>query len=427
MSQWFPSLARVPEIANHLRALNGLLRRRRAPASPLAARLIAFALPAVIAGCAHLGGGRMPVPRPAPVVLAIPGLPVSLQLAVYRHVIQRPLLGGALVCAGGDVMLGSNLDTAWARRARRLMPFTGVLPSPDSLLAPLHDLVADADVVLVNVEGAIGNGPSGRKCRPRSTRCYAFRQEVAAAGALRRLAPRAQVVGNVANNHAADAGAAGLEHTVAYLRDAGVEVVGADTLPALVPLPDGDTLAVLGFSTFSVGADARDLAAVRRHVAWAATRYRRVIVSVHMGAEGVGAQRTRDASEQFAGEDRGNPVAFGRAAVEGGAAIVFGHGPHVPRAIEWREDALVVYSLGNLLTFGPFSLAEPMNRGGFVCATLSGQGGVLSAELRATRQEAPGRAVADGSGRVGMLVDSLSALDFPLTGARVVDGQLRRR
>lgn len=378
-----------------------------------------------IAGCARGGGAGAPVPIPIPAVLAIPGLPLALRSVVYLDVAEIPL-SGALICAGGDVMLGSNLDTAWAQRAKRVAPFAGFLPSPDSLLAPLRPLVADADVVLLNIEGAIGGGPAATKCRRGSTHCYQFRQEVAVAGALRRLAPAAQVVGNVANNHAGDAGPLGFEQTVTSLVSAGLAVTGADTLPALVPLADGDTLAVLGFSTFSAGPDARDLMTVRRQVSQAAARYRPVIVSVHMGAEGVDAQRTRDADEWFVGEDRGNPVAFARAAVESGAAIVFGHGPHVLRAMEWRGDALVVYSLGNLLTFGPFTLTEPLNRGGFVCALLDRRGRVLSAELRATRQMPPGRAVRDSTGRAWTVVDSLSALDFPATGVRVVDGQLWR-
>ena len=109
-------------------------------------------------------------------------------------------------------------------------------------------------------------------------------------------------------------------------------------MPTVVPLADGDSLALLGFSVFSAGPDARDLAAVARHVARAAAAYARVVVSLHVGAEGVGAQRTPNATEQFAGENRGNPVAIARTAVEAGADLVIGHGPHVLRAIEWRDD-----------------------------------------------------------------------------------------
>jgi hypothetical protein len=321
-------------------------------------------------------------------------------------------------------MLGSNLDTAWAR-AVRPRGAAGLLPSPDTLLAPLRPLVADADVVLVNVEGAIGTGAAPRKCRTGSSRCYAFRQNPDVAEALRGFAHHAQVAGNVANNHAMDAGAAGFAETVAHLEAAGVHVVGADTLPALVPLPDGDTLAVLGFSVFSAGPDARDLAGLARHVRTAADRYGRVVVSLHLGAEGVGAQRTPDATERFAGEDRGNPVRIAHTAVAAGADLVVGHGPHVLRAVELRDEALVSYSLGNLLTYGPFSRVPPLDRGAILCASLDPRGRVLLAELRATHQVRPGRALPDPEQEALRLVDSLSVLDFPVTGARVSGGLVR--
>ncbi|NIQ55694.1 MAG: CapA family protein, partial [Gammaproteobacteria bacterium] len=171
------------------------------------------------------------------------------------------------------------------------------------------------------------------------------------APALARLATGARLVANVANNHAMDAGASGFRSTVRHLEAAGILVTGADTLAAMVPQPTGDTLAFLGFATAQAGPDPRNLAAVERHVRRAAGPGRRVIVTMHMGAEGRGAQRTRDRRERFLGEDRGNAVAFARTAVDAGAEAVIGHGPHVLRAVEWIGDAFVAYSLGNLLTY----------------------------------------------------------------------------
>lgn len=325
------------------------------------------------------------------------------------------------VCAGGDVTLGTDLDTAFARTAAsRLRPY-GLRTDPEDLLAPLRPIVADADVVLLNVETAIGSGPFRSKCGPRSTSCYAFRGPPSAAAAMGRLGrDSAAVVGNLANNHARDAGPAGLTATVAHLRSAGMQVTGLDTLATPVPLRSGDTLGVLGFYTSTETPDLRDLAAVRRHVARAATRYGTVIVTAHMGAEGIGAQRTGDSVEYFLSSriNRGNPVAFARAAFESGAALVVGHGPHVLRGAEWSGDRLALYSLGNLLTFGPFNNSEPINRGAVVCADVR-EGRVIGAHLRPTLQVAPGVLRADATLRALTLIDSLGALDFPLTAARI--------
>lgn len=333
--------------------------------------------------------------------------------------------GAVRVCAGGDVTLGTNLNPGWvhtasAKYGMRVDPY----PDPDSLLAPLRPLVDDADVVLLNVEGAIGEGPAPRKCAPGSTKCFAFRQPVGTAAALRRVAEEAEVVGNVANNHAGDAGASGLRATVRHLRDADVHVTGADTLATVVVTARGDTVAFLGFST-SGGPDPRDLNAVRRHVRRAAERFPRVVVTMHMGAEGVRAQRTRNETEMFLGINRGNSVAFARAAAEAGADLVVGHGPHVMRAVEWHGETLIFYSLGNLLTYGPFSLAEPLNRGALACAVLERDGTVVEAVLRPTRQLPPGRARPDASAKAVALADSLTRLDFPETGARIdADGRI---
>jgi poly-gamma-glutamate capsule biosynthesis protein CapA/YwtB (metallophosphatase superfamily) len=334
------------------------------------------------------------------------------------------------VCAGGDVTLGTNLDTAWMRRgAARLRAEHGVSGDPASLLAPLRPLFADADIVLLNVETAIGQGPARTKCGPRSKNCYAFRSPPSAAAAMRSLGREdAYVVGNVANNHARDAGEVGVDSTIAYLNRATVLVTGRDTMATPLILPGGVTVGILGFYAGDMVTDARDIAAVRRHVARAVEQYGTVVVTAHIGAEGIQWQRVGDSTEFFLESriDRGNPVAFARAAIDAGAALVVGHGPHVLRAAEWRGDRLALYSLGNLVTYGPFNNAEPINRGAVACADLSGNS-VVGADLRPTMQVAPGVVRADGMRRALRLIDSLSALDFPTTGVRVDGwGELRR-
>ena len=322
------------------------------------------------------------------------------------------------VCAGGDVSLGTNLDTSWvfARPPARSRP--AALPDPARLVAPLKPLVAGADIVLVNVEGAIGEGPAPRKCAPRSTLCYAIRQPVASAAALRSLSDSGRIVGNVANNHAHDAGDWGFQETLRRLDDAGVLPTGADTLATPVPVADGDTIAVLGFSPWSV-ARVHDLAAVQRYVARAADRYGRVIVTMHIGAEGATARHARDEVEQFAGEDRGNSLAFARAAAAGGASLVIGHGPHVLRGLEWSGRALVAHSLGNLVTYGPFNVTDYNGHGAVLCATLAADGTVRDAVVRSTRQREAGLVEADTSHLGARDIADLTRSDFPGSGARI--------
>lgn len=315
-------------------------------------------------------------------------------------------------------MLGTNLDTMWVVAAtRRLGRPVPALPAPRDLVAPLAGLLADASLVILNLEGAVGEGPAPPKCRPGSRSCYAFRQSLDVAPALRALSP-APIVVNLANNHALDAGVEGFDATVQHLQLAGVLVTGHDTLATPVPVAGADTIGVLGFSAARAGPDARAVDAAARFVRRARARYRWVVVTMHMGAEGAEAQRTADRTEWFFGENRGNPVQFARAVADAGASLVVGHGPHVLRAGEWWGTTLILYSLGNLLTYGPFSFDAPRDRGGVVCAML-GDGGVVAAELRATVQVPPGHVRPDAERRAAFLVDSLSRLDFPDTGVRV--------
>jgi len=354
------------------------------------------------------------------------GFLLSATLLAQEPLPQRPVR----VCASGDITMGTNLDPKWPVMAgRRLRAQFGLSDSPDSLIAPLRPLFADAEIVLINVETAIGSGRFTPKCGPRSKNCYSFRGEPSVARALASLGGAdAVVIGNVANNHARDAGDEGVDSTIAHLTRARVLVTGDDTLATPILLPGGVTIAVLGFYTSTETPDVRDLAAVRRHVARAVEMYGTVIVTAHLGAEGFNAQRTLDSTEYFLASriDRGNPVAFANAALDAGATLVVGHGPHVLRASEWRGDRLILYSLGNLATYGPFNLIEPMNRGVVACVDVADRQ-VVGAELRPTVQLAPGVLRRDGAARALTLIDSLSTLDFPVTGARVDgSGELRR-
>ena len=101
-----------------------------------------------------------------------------------------------------------------------------------------------------------------------------------------------------------------------------------------------------------------DLARLAAIVREAGRRADVVVVSCHIGAEGESRSAITRANELFLGENRGNPYAFGHAAVDAGADIVFCHGPHMPRAIEVYRGRFIAYSLGNFWTYGRFNLQQ---------------------------------------------------------------------
>src|SRR3989304_2568935 len=166
-------------------------------------------------------------------------------------------------------------------------------------------------------------------------------------------------------------GAGGLEATLAVLDAAGIDAVGGERIA--VARAAGKSVAVAGFS-YSLRTryvlPLLDIDAARETVADLKRGHDLVVVSFHGGAEGAGALRVADAEEEFMGEQRGNVVRFARAAVDAGADLVLGHGPHVPRAIEVYRGKLIAYSLGNFAVYSMFNIKGP-----------SGLGYALQAEL----------------------------------------------
>lgn len=84
--------------------------------------------------------------------------------------------------------------------------------------------------------------------------------------------------------------------------------------------------------------------------------YDLVIVSFHGGAEGKNAQHVENKTEMFYGENRGNLIEFAHSVIDAGATMVIGHGPHVLRALELYKNKLIMYSLGNFLTYGNMNI-----------------------------------------------------------------------
>jgi poly-gamma-glutamate capsule biosynthesis protein CapA/YwtB (metallophosphatase superfamily) len=264
------------------------------------------------------------------------------------------------IAAAGDIMMGTTFPEE-------------ILPPEDgaTLFRAVGPLLAGHDLVFGNLEGPLTDAQISPKC-PMPVRkkppCFAFRMPPRY---VERLRAAGFTAVNVANNHSLDFGMDGMDDTLATLDNAGIQAVGGERV-AVFPAA-GKRMAVAGFS-YSLPTryvhPLSDIDRAREVVAELKAEYDLVVVSFHGGAEGKGALRVADAEEEFLGERRGNVVRFARAAVDAGADLVLGHGPHVPRALEIYRGKLIAYSLGNFVAYSFFNLKEE-----------SGIGYVLQAEL----------------------------------------------
>ena len=140
---------------------------------------------------------------------------------------------------------------------------------------------------------------------------------------------------------------------------------------------------------------------------------------MHAGAEGAQFQHVAPGVERFLGQNRGDPVRFARAAVDAGADLVVGHGPHVLRGMEWHKGRLIAYSLGNFGGYNTFNLATPRQYSGILKATLNADGSWVRGKLVATKLVGKGLPTRDRAENAHRLVRKLSRADFDAKAVRI--------
>lgn len=259
-----------------------------------------------------------------------------------------PLLGGEsrpaciTLALAGDVMMGRDVAQTlagdWAVALEQMTP-----------------VLRGADLVLANLESPLTTAPQ-------VATGYDLRAHPQAAPALRTAGFDAL---SLANNHALDAGPAGLAETAATLRGTGIVAL----LPGVAHCwtPQGyPSVCVLAFDDSSAPLSGAIAAAQIADAAWADL----TVVSLHWGAE-------------YQAEPTPRQQALARTLANAGADLIFGHGPHVVQRVEKIDGSLVAYSLGNLLFDQPF-LADS-RRGAILWVTLCGE--QVTVEARATQTQ----------------------------------------
>jgi len=305
-----------------------------------------------------------------------------------------------VVIAVGDVMLGTTFPDDDG----------SMLPPDDGadLLSQVTPILKRGDVVFGNLEGPMLEGGTSLKCHGKTTNCYAFRVPTRYGKYLQAAGFTAM---GLANNHAMDFGQEGRTSSRTVLDSLGIAHTGEIGDIAHLTVK-GEKIEIIAFATYPGAYNLLDLDGALQTIRQARAESDIVIVSFHGGAEGATHQHVLEGDEKFLGEDRGDLRRFAHAAIDAGAQLVIGSGPHVVRGMEIYQGKMIAYSLGNFATYGPFNLSGENGISLILEAHLAPDGSFLGGQVYPIRQEKPGGPKVDPSMSILPVLRSLSQEDF---------------
>ena len=291
---------------------------------------------------------------------------------------------------------------------------TPSLPSdPLAYFAPMKSALA-ANVVFGNLEGTMTNGGDS-KCGASSTECYAFRVPPSYATVYRQTG---FTVLNSANNHSYDFGAQGQADTSAALKAAGIVQAGLPGQIGLVTVK-GIRVAFVDFAPYTLTNDMLNLAQAAQLISQAKHEAQVVVVYMHSGAEGEDADHVTRQSEFYYGENRGNPYAFAHFAIDQGADLVLGSGPHVLRGMEWYRGRLIAYSLGDFTNYEAFASVGDLTLSAVLHVTMTQHGTITAASVVPVAIQGDGQALVDPTDATWSFMNQLSREDFGASAALI--------
>jgi len=218
---------------------------------------------------------------------------------------------------------------------------------------------------------------------------------------------------SLANNHSGDFGDNGRNKTMYLLDSLGIEYAGLEKKPIAEFVRDSIKYGFIAFAPNKGTLDLLNTKAAEKMVKDLANRNDIVIVSFHGGAEGKDYQHLPKGPEEFYGENRGNLYEFSHKMIDAGADIIFGHGPHVTRAMEIYKDRFIAYSLGNFSTYGRFNLQGPNGIAPLVQLITNAEGKFIRGKIIPIRQIGEGGARLDQNRKVIDIINALNNSDLP--------------
>jgi len=225
-----------------------------------------------------------------------------------------------------------------------------MVPSTDSIYNEsvfdnVSSLLSTPDLMIGNLEGTFAHVDRLSKCEYLKTMCHAFRGDPSFADALKNAG--FDFV-SLVNNHSYDFGKEGLSDTQAELDRVGIKYVTSETPSKSVEVR-GKRVGILGLSSTDPWKSITDYDFIKNSVNQLAEENDFVIVIFHGGAEGSDKSVVPMQEEWVGTENRGDVYKVAHIAVNAGADLVLGAGPHVLRKIEVYKNATIAYSMGNFV------------------------------------------------------------------------------
>ena len=321
-------------------------------------------------------------------------LALCLMLACAHTRAQDSLVTIAMC---GDIMMGTTYPTVR-------------LPQNDGadIFADVKQLFRDADLAAGNLEGVICEGGTCTK-NTSAANNYAFRMPESY---VHLLSDAGFDYLNLANNHTNDFGTYGLERTRTMLEKEGIRYTGLPDCESVVIERDSVRYGICSFGHNSYTLKHTDTASVTRIVTELRPQCDILIVTFHGGAEGSKYSHLPDGPETYLGENRGDLRAFAHHCIDLGADVVFGHGPHVTRAVELYHDRLIAYSLGNFCTTFGVNLAGVNGYAPVLVVRIDRDGRFVDGRIHSFIQTQGTGPRLDPTDKVAQHMRSLSEADF---------------
>ena len=105
-------------------------------------------------------------------------------------------------------------------------------------------------------------------------------------------------------------------------------------------------------------------------------------------------------------------------AIDAGATLVIGSGPHVLRGMQFYKRHLIAYSMGNFASYGDFATEGDFGMSMILHVTLSSAGRFRRARIYPIQFTGEGQPV-PGGGAIGFTA-RLSSEDFGTSAARIL-------